>query len=68
MGRLFERLMNNQIKKETSITPAQAGGQEGMATADHLMILNSLINQSKKTKKKELYIAFLDVTKAYDKA
>ena len=68
MGKLFERLMNNKIKKETLITPAQAGGQEGMATVDHLMILNSLINQSKKTKKKELYIAFLDVTKAYDKA
>ena len=64
MGKLFERLMNINIKKETSITPAQAG----MATVDHLMILNSLINQSKKTKKRELYIAFLNVTKAYDKA
>ena len=39
-----------------------------MATADHLMILNALINQVKKSKKKKLYIAFLDVTKAYDKA
>ena len=39
-----------------------------MATADHLMIHNALVNQVKKSKKKELYIAFLDVAKAYDKA
>ena len=31
------------------------------------MILNALMNQVKKSKKKN-YIAFLDVTKAYDKA
>ena len=35
-----------------------------MATADHLMILNALLNQVKTSKKKELYIEFLDVTKA----
>ena len=67
-GKLFERLLNNRIKVETKITESQAGGQKGIATADHLMILNALINQTKKNKKKELYITFLDVTKAYDKA
>ena len=39
-----------------------------MVTAGHLMILNALINQVKKSKKKERYIAFRYVTKAYDKA
>jgi hypothetical protein len=68
-GKLFERIMNDRIKKETKITEAQAGGQKGVATADHLMILNSIINQTKKQRKKqELHIVFLDVTKAYDKA
>ena len=51
-GKLFERLLNNRIKVETTITESQAGGQQGMATADHLMILNFLINQVKKSKKK----------------
>ena len=51
-GRLFERLLNNRIKVETKITESQAGGQKGIATADHLMILNALINQTKKNKKK----------------
>jgi hypothetical protein len=33
------------------------------------MILNSLINNTKQSKKnQELHIVFLDVTKAYDKA
>ena len=68
MGKVFERLMNNRIKEEVTTTEAQAGGQPGSATADHIIILNSLINQMKKKKKKELYIIFLDVTKAYDKA
>jgi hypothetical protein len=51
-GKLFERLMNDRIKKETKITEIQAGGQKGVSTADHLMILNSIINQTKKLKKK----------------
>ena len=43
------------------------GGQAGKSTADHITILNSIINHKKKNKVKHLYIAFLDVTKAYDK-
>jgi hypothetical protein len=43
MVKVYERLINNRIKKEITITEAQAGGQEGSATADHIMIINSLI-------------------------
>ena len=59
-GKLFERLINHRIKKEIKTSEAQAGGQRGKATADHITILNGVINQHD--------IAFLDVTKAYDKA
>ena len=65
---IFERLINNRIKDEIRMTEAQAGGQAGKSTADHINILNSIINHSKRKKKQNLYIAFLDVTKAYDKA
>ena len=69
MGKLFEIIMNNRLIKTVKITDAQAGGQNGKATADHLLILNNIIKQHKKNNKKEdLHIAFLDVTKAYDKA
>ena len=68
MGKLFERIINNSYKT-VKITDAQAGGQKVKATADHLLILNTIIKQHKKNNKKEdLHIAFLDVTKAYDKA
>ena len=69
MGKLFERILNNRLTKTAKITDAQAGGQKGRATADHLLILNTIIKQHKKsTKKEDMHIAFLDVTKAYDKA
>ena len=67
MGKLFERIMNNRRTKTVKITDAQAGGQKGKATADHLLI--TIIKQHKKNNQKEdLHMAFLDVTKAYDKA
>ena len=69
MGKLFERIINNRITKTVDITEAQAGGQKGKSTADHLLILNTIIKHHKSThKNQDLHIAFLDVTKAYDKA
>ena len=68
-GKLFERILDIRIKDNIDMTEAQAGGQKGKATADHLNIINSIITHNKyKKNKKPLYIAFLDVTKAYDKA
>ena len=69
MGKVFERMVNNRVKNEIKTTEAQAGGQPGKSTADHITILNSIINHSrKKRRKQDLYVVFLDVTKAYDKA
>ena len=68
MGKLFERLINNRIKHEIETTEVQAGGQAGKSTADHISILNNIINHNKKKKKQDLHVVFLDVTKAYDKA
>ena len=68
-GNLFERLINNHIHKEIKTSEAQATGQRGKATADHITILIGVINQQKRKRiNKPLHIAFLDVTKAYDKA
>ena len=49
------------------ITDAQAGGRAGSATTDHLLILNQAI-KSANNRRKDMYVGFLDVTKAYDKA
>ena len=49
------------------MTDAQAGGQKGRVTTDHLLILKEAINAAR-TQKQPVYATFLDVTKAYDKA
>ena len=66
-GKLFERIINNRIIEQINMTQAQAGGKKGCATADHLLRLKEII-QKHRNEKKPTYIAFLDVTKAYDKA
>ena len=66
-GKLYERILNERIKKEIHITDAQAGGMEGNATADHLTTLNQAIKEIK-NRGKTAYVVFLDVEKAYDKA
>ena len=66
MGKVFERMVNNRVKNEIKTMEAQAGGQPGKSTADHITILNSIINHSrKKRRKQDLYVVFLEVTKAY---
>ena len=49
------------------MTEAQAGGQKGKATVDHLLRLKNTIKHIRQNRK-DAYITFLDVTKAYDKA
>ena len=41
-GKLFERIIN-RITPKVKFTEAQGGGQKGKSTADHILILNSII-------------------------
>ena len=66
-GKLLERIINNRAMKDIEISDAQAGGRKKRATTDHLLILKDVIRQHKR-RRKPLYLTFLDVTKAYDKA
>ena len=67
MGKLYERIVNSRATEQIEMTQAQAGGQKGKSTTDHILIIKEL-RQKAKEQKKPIYIAFLDVTKAYDKA
>ena len=67
IGKLFERMVNNRATLMADMTDAQAGGQKGRATTDHLLIHKEAINAAR-TQKQPVYATFLDVTKAYDKA
>ena len=67
MGKMYERIINNRTTEKIDMTQAQAGGQKGKSTTDHILIIKELTQKAKEMKK-PIYIAFLDVTKAYDKA
>ena len=63
MGKLFERIINERTKEKILLSDMQGGGKKGANTSDHLLTIQELQKKGKNT-----YIAFLDVTKAYDKA
>lgn len=67
IGKVYERIINERVKKQVTITDTQAGGTEGNATVDHLITLKQTI-QEIRNRNKTAYIVFLDVQKAYDKA
>jgi hypothetical protein len=62
-------IINTRAKKEANISDTQPGGIEHRSTVDHLLIVipKETIKTQKK-QKKPIYIAYLDVTQAYDKA
>ena len=66
-GKLLERIINNRAETTVQMSDLQAGGKRGRATVDHIRIIKDLITTSKQRKGKPT-VAFLDVTKAYDKA
>ena len=66
MGKLYERIINARVKKQVTITKAQAGGKPGCSTVDHLIVLKQTILEIR-AKGQTAYIIFLDVQKAYDK-
>ena len=66
-GKLYERIINNRAREKIQISEAQAGGQAGKATSDHIRTLTDLITIGREGKN-PVYVTYLDVTKAYDKA
>ena len=66
-GKVYERIINERVIKNVNLSESQAGGRKGTATVDHILLAKELIAAAKR-QKKDAYIAFLDVTKAYDKA
>ena len=66
-GKLYERIINERVLEQINMTEAQAGGRRGSSTVDHIILMKELIAAAKR-EKKDAYIAYLDVAKAYDKA
>ena len=67
IGKAYERIINDRANQKVHMSNDQAGGKKGTATVDHLAILHEAIHEAR-SNKKQAYMVFLDVTKAYDKA
>ncbi|XP_060582312.1 uncharacterized protein LOC132738738 [Ruditapes philippinarum] len=69
-GKFFTSILNERIQQwcneNDRLTDAQFGFRADHSTTDAIFVLQSLINQTIKQKKK-LYAAFIDYQKAYDK-
>jgi hypothetical protein len=47
MGKAYERIINQRSISLVNISDAQAGGEKGRATTDHLMVLKETIGKPK---------------------
>ena len=65
--KVYERIINDRAYHKVRLSNNQGGGKKGIATVDHLDIFDEAIQEARQNKKM-VYIVFLDVTKAYDKA
>ena len=55
IGKIYERIIDNRARPQVKISEAQAGGREGRATTDHLIILKESITDQKKEEKTNIY-------------
>ena len=67
IGTILEQFIDDRIKNTVQFTQAQAGGQTGMSTCDHVFIVRSIISIALK-QKRNVFLTFFDVAKAYDNA
>ena len=62
-----EEIIHNRMRSIMDLTQAQGGGKKGCATRDHIFIVRAVISAALK-QKRELFLTFYDVEKAYDHA
>ena len=69
VGKLFSRILSTRLtafaEKKGLLPESQSAFRRGRGCEDNIFIVNSLIDQSKQTRK-PLHMAFIDISKAYD--
>ena len=65
IGTIIDSLIDKRIREIVPFTEAQGGGKAGASTSDHLFLLRAIIDISKK-QKRQTFLTFYDVSKAYD--
>ena len=65
LAKVYDILISRRLSLWADISACQTGFREGMSCNNHTLSINLLINYCKKTKKK-LFLAMLDLSKAFD--
>lgn len=69
LGKVFTKILNNRLncflEDNNILHPSQSGFRRNARTADHVLLLKTLIMQAKK-KKQKIYACFVDLKKAFD--
>ena len=65
--KVYERILEKRLRKiiEPQLNAAQSGFRRGGSTQDHIFTIKEIIHKTL-SQKKEAYIAFLDLEKAFD--
>ena len=71
MSKLFNLILLERLEKRIDrthpISVNQIGFKNGHRTADHIFVLNTIVNQIVKIERNKLFCTFIDFQKAYDK-
>ena len=67
ISKVFEKIIVRRVHNEICFTEAQAGGRLNRSTIDQIFTLKSVVQQ-RFYEKKQTYVAFIDLEKAYDQA
>ena len=71
LAKLYSTILYHRILEVNDnvglINNKQIGFLKGFRTADHLLVIDTIINEVVHKQKKKLFVAFIDLKKAYDK-
>ena len=70
MIKILECILNNRIcrllDRDDVLCKVQAGFRQGRSTIEHLAVIDYVFKDANR-KKKKVFVAFLDISKAFDK-